>query len=369
MKQYRFIVGPPVSGDNFFGREQELKRLERNVFDGINTLVLGERRFGKSSLIHHYSRIASGKNHNKFPAMYIDSNVTNSVEDLSEMIKRKVEHSLGVSQSRTGLGLNQIYDTLVSLAQNVERVALFIDDMDHLLSRDKEENNYKAAGFLRALSQTGHYVTCATSYRDIALLASEYSSPLYNLFIVLPLGAWPKNEALYFLQSVSNCYGDELSEEECNFIMELAGRIPFHLQLFGSLLFQEGSFVGSSGESRLGYLALAADEFSDQMARHWGMTLSYLNDNEKNTLLAIASGEEQSDSTSWRQLALRGLIDKKSNDVLGMGAFFKEYINTAHEYTTTKQKDGAKGITDFAIDLTKTAVKAATEAAIRAYLK
>jgi len=369
MNQYRFIVGPPVRGDNFFGREKELNQLVRSVANGINTLVLGERRFGKSSLILHYSSIVSSKHSETFPAIFIDSNITNSVEELSEMIKRRVEKFLGVTQSRSGSGLNQVYDTLVGLAQNVERVVLFIDDMDHLLYRDKEEGNHKAASFLRALSQTGHYVTCATSYRDIALISSDCRSPLYNLFVVLPLGPWPKDEALNFLQKVSKSYGDELNEEECNFIIDLAGRIPFHLQLFGNFLFQEGSFIGSSGETRLEYLTAAADEFADQMARHWGVTLSYLADNEKNTLIGIIAGEEQSESTSWRQLALRGLIDKKKNNVNGMGSFFKEYMSTAIEHQGHDQKKWPRGITSFAIDLTKAAVKATTEAAIKAYLK
>ena len=44
-------IGPPVTGDDFFNREEELERLRRAVEDGNHVLISAPRRVGKSSLV------------------------------------------------------------------------------------------------------------------------------------------------------------------------------------------------------------------------------------------------------------------------------------------------------------------------------
>ncbi len=52
----RNITGPPVAGDDFFGREAELGRLRRAVEAGNHVLLLGPRRVGKSSILAELAR-------------------------------------------------------------------------------------------------------------------------------------------------------------------------------------------------------------------------------------------------------------------------------------------------------------------------
>lgn len=46
-----YHYGTPVSGDQFAGREVELKALEQRMRDGINVVVTAPRRYGKTSLL------------------------------------------------------------------------------------------------------------------------------------------------------------------------------------------------------------------------------------------------------------------------------------------------------------------------------
>ncbi len=52
----RNITGNPVSGDDFHGRESELKNLRRTIENGNHVLVLAPRRVGKSSLVEECER-------------------------------------------------------------------------------------------------------------------------------------------------------------------------------------------------------------------------------------------------------------------------------------------------------------------------
>jgi uncharacterized protein len=50
------ITGNPVDGDDFFGREEELKQLRGAVAAGNHVLLVGPRRVGKSSLVAELAR-------------------------------------------------------------------------------------------------------------------------------------------------------------------------------------------------------------------------------------------------------------------------------------------------------------------------
>lgn len=48
-----FVFGVPADDLHFIGREQEIKRLEANFQNGVNTILMSPRRWGKTSLINH----------------------------------------------------------------------------------------------------------------------------------------------------------------------------------------------------------------------------------------------------------------------------------------------------------------------------
>ena len=45
------VMGPPVEGENFFGRENELRHVWELLKEGNNVLLLGPRRVGKTSMM------------------------------------------------------------------------------------------------------------------------------------------------------------------------------------------------------------------------------------------------------------------------------------------------------------------------------
>ena len=62
MDNKTFMFGIPVKDDHFIGREAETKRLSANFRNGINTILLSPRRWGKTSLVNKVAAMVNSKN-------------------------------------------------------------------------------------------------------------------------------------------------------------------------------------------------------------------------------------------------------------------------------------------------------------------
>jgi AAA+ ATPase superfamily predicted ATPase len=51
MSKSPFLFGTTVSVDSFTNREEEVEKLIKNLTQGINTMLISPRRWGKSSLV------------------------------------------------------------------------------------------------------------------------------------------------------------------------------------------------------------------------------------------------------------------------------------------------------------------------------
>jgi uncharacterized protein len=71
------IIGPPVAGENFFGRQAQLSKIEKLIKQGVSVLLSGPRRVGKTSLAHRL--IASLKTQD-WNSIYITVEGVNDVE-------------------------------------------------------------------------------------------------------------------------------------------------------------------------------------------------------------------------------------------------------------------------------------------------
>ncbi|MCQ2289152.1 MAG: ATP-binding protein [Muribaculaceae bacterium] len=59
IKKSSFVFGVSVSDYNFIGREQESRQLKLNFEEGINTVIISPRRWGKTSLVQHVRKMIS----------------------------------------------------------------------------------------------------------------------------------------------------------------------------------------------------------------------------------------------------------------------------------------------------------------------
>lgn len=64
-----FVYGSAVEGENFTDRVSETKRLKANFEHGVNTLLISNRRIGKTSLVRHVKNLVNSK---KVSIVYLD---------------------------------------------------------------------------------------------------------------------------------------------------------------------------------------------------------------------------------------------------------------------------------------------------------
>lgn len=64
-----FVFGVSVGEYNFIGRDEEMHRLKMNFKEGINTILISPRRWGKTSLI---KKVCRDINKNDVLPVYID---------------------------------------------------------------------------------------------------------------------------------------------------------------------------------------------------------------------------------------------------------------------------------------------------------
>ncbi len=69
MENKPFVFGIAASGDNFTDREQETARLLMNFRNGVNTVLISPRRWGKTSLVQKVCRLAQS---DKLKIVYLD---------------------------------------------------------------------------------------------------------------------------------------------------------------------------------------------------------------------------------------------------------------------------------------------------------
>ena len=69
MENKPFIFGIATSGGNFTNREKEATRLLSNFTNGVNTVLVSPRRWGKTSLVKKVSQLAQSDN---LKVVYLD---------------------------------------------------------------------------------------------------------------------------------------------------------------------------------------------------------------------------------------------------------------------------------------------------------
>ncbi len=110
MKRERsFMFGVPVGDHNFIGREKEIRRLRANFLNGINSILISPRRWGKTSLVDHV------RNHLDTPGIvtvYVDAFACRSEYDFYNALAGAI---MKQTASQRELWLKNIKDFLLRI--------------------------------------------------------------------------------------------------------------------------------------------------------------------------------------------------------------------------------------------------------------
>lgn len=192
-----FIVGGPVVNPaDFHGRTREVTFALTRLQGMQSISIVGERRIGKSSLLHFLTRTVQ----KRLGPMYRPA-----LLDLLHPALRSVHGVLAEIQRQLGLehpanSLIKFCDKVAKLHQEGIRPVIFIDEME-VFTKTTEQFSHEFFEALRSIAQTAQVALVASSRIPLQDLHQQGSltSPLYNIMGTRKLGPFIGEEAREFV--------------------------------------------------------------------------------------------------------------------------------------------------------------------------
>ena len=262
-------IGSPVVGEDFFGREEELRKAESLIRDN-NLMLAAPRRVGKTSFARRLIDTLSSKGWN---TIFIDLEEITSIDHffnafygelvklpetkVSEKVKAKMKKWLsGVELSTTGLPVkatvkmessnNNDFKDLADILNTLDNHTLVVfDELTVLLKSlsEKNDNEQSVRTFLNqframrsATSQKCSWLICSSV--GVRNFTTQHNlSDTINDVADFELGAFSDEEATKFVTILADSIGIEVNDRIKRYILDKIGwNIPFFIQLLLSRL-------------------------------------------------------------------------------------------------------------------------------------
>lgn len=251
-----FDVGMPVIGDNFIGREQEIRELTRSIIDYCNISVYGLPRIGKTSLVKETIRRIAVNNPDSCP-LFFEYTLTRNPENrtdfysalcdfLEDIVLETGENALKLTKELDGK-LRKTSSYLVyirfygELYEIIHRpLYIIIDEMDYAHeSLGGEVQNLRELAtqspYIRLINISRH--TLASIF-PLGIDGSNYPG-IFNP--IIPLRGYI-DEDVQLYRSRLHAYTDIVNDELWEKIQYYCGNIPVLLSDFASKIISKKDF-------------------------------------------------------------------------------------------------------------------------------
>lgn len=262
MHMIRNLIGPPVTGTDFIGRERELADAWKAIEDTNSLLLASPRRVGKSSFAMMLAQKAEAKGWN---ALYLDlQGLKDEGDFISLLIKNlnkiKEKNSFfTLVKNKTHALLSSIkkvdafkitlefqknpedsYEKLSKAFQLPQRTLIVIDELVLFLQELTRKGDIERAenflNWLRNIRQkeakTVSWVFCSSI--SIHGFVSQ-NNLTYTINDIAPfnLGEMTMPEAIALLKGLNESYGTHLSDHDIEYILnKIEWKLPYFIQLF-----------------------------------------------------------------------------------------------------------------------------------------
>lgn len=321
-----FIAGGPVLPAQFCGRRREVLQ----ILDAIHhpsrgsVSVVGERRIGKTSLLHYVAAPATrqdrdfGTLHTVF--LYKDCSHFSPfsperfwrgiLKDLQTALAGQPQNAaLSALLQRETPGLEDMEALLRELEGGGILLVLLLDEFEYVLAAESAVQSRDFLGGLRALiNQRERVLSLVTATRQpLADLCRNFrfaGSPFYNNFANLTLRPFSRREAESLLSQALSSSAVQFSADEQALIFELGGTHPLLLQAAaGCVYYAKADGDPDEGSIRQSYLDQAQHHFEDLW--HGSST------KEKELLTVLACGDSQATTRLAQCKAEQSLLEKR----------------------------------------------------------
>jgi serine/threonine-protein kinase len=301
----------------FYGRAREIRR----IYSRLSTTrpqclsIIGERKIGKSSLLHFLAHTQNVNQHLDTPEHYAfvlvdlqgkgDWHPAGFFELVSDTIKAQIDNVPDLPTESTN-GQANFYEYFRKLIQVVGqkkvKLILLLDEFEAIGRNTAFDLPFFS--FLRSIANNNDVAYVTTSRQDLQKIcdhAEVRESPFFNIFTPIPLGGFPDAEARQLIQEPSAQAGAPFGEPETEFILDLAGNHPFFLQIACDKTFDEKN--RNSNLSQRHYDAIKPAFFSEAN-NHFDSCWGSASPDERDVFLRIVQGEEIETARQYVLMAL-----------------------------------------------------------------
>ena len=249
-------TGPPVEGDDFYGREKKLHYAwENHISKGVSLLLSAPRRVGKSSFAKKLLKMAE---ENGWKTLYLDLQGIGTESDFAKLFKEEIQSTKwwnkpgntfltllngiefkGVSVD-SSVWRDDTYRKIKELIEEAGEMLIVIDELtiflNHLLKQ--ENGKEKVESFLEWLRKFRQKTGTKARWIFCSSVGIENFASMHQLSIHLndlhpfPIGAFSEEEAKGFISQLDVGNNVQFTEDHIQHILEKLGwYLPFFIQI------------------------------------------------------------------------------------------------------------------------------------------
>ena len=286
--------GPPVEGDDFFGREKEINRANRLLDSNHSLLLSAPRRIGKSSLA---KRLIEEKKSQGWKCVYIDLEETTTEEGflrlvieafdkndiwrhvtevmskgLTSILERIEKVSLGPVEFNLGKKEEQedLYKSLKELIKHEEDTFIVVDELTLFLAvLNKQDGGKEKVAFilnwLRSLRQVSktkvRWLFCGSVGLRNFTSAMNLGYTINDL-MEFSLDELGRDEATGLLSELCRSENIEMGDELIEYTLDkLYWNIPYFIQIIFSKLVEAYDEKITQEDVDIAYLKLCSEDY------------------------------------------------------------------------------------------------------------
>ncbi len=261
--EFPFTFGKVVAGSQFINRKKELAQLKSNIDQGINTILISPRRWGKSSLVKNLSKKMSKNKQLKFVLIdlfrfsdeqefyekYIkallmaDSAKFSDHLNLVQKLFKNLQPSISIVNETSGefdvslqwTDLERHFEEVLDLPEKMgkKRNQKFVISIDEFQSFEKFKNPILFQSRLRSVWQHHTHVVYILNGSKRHMMDSVFNSKSYPFFHFGEIMYLQKIKKKHFCRYIISTFersGKTIPKERANLIISMAERNPYFVQ-------------------------------------------------------------------------------------------------------------------------------------------
>jgi len=328
-----FKTGMVVVGQDFCGRQEEIRKLKAEIKRCSRVCLLGERRIGKTSLVHETVRRLRGtslvfidflgvKSPDGAVRRVIDGIFASATESLLPRLMKTfsvLRPVIGIDPFTnaptlslapgTKPGMETLEEALETLGK-LKRTVVFLDEFQSLLDLPREERDDLISRMRSRiqLHAASPYIFAGSVRNDMDRMFFDPASPFYKSAIRFELGPLTRTEFSRFLADSFGASRRTLSDDLLEEIFDLCHDVPGDVQRLCQCLWDETE-PGDSLDSAA--LTRALRRLFSNEERSYTILLEYVSAQQLKCLRALAD-RRGSSSLNGDFSALTGIAAESS---------------------------------------------------------